>query len=71
MKFLIVSHRGSDIVPAEQQENNSRQWGEWMGMLSEQSGVRVKGGRTVGFGSVQEYAGDSAGISIIEAPSAR
>jgi len=69
MKFLVVSHHGSDIVPSEEQESNSRHWGEWMGMLNEQSGLRIKGGRTVGSTGVRDYAGDSAGVSIIDAPS--
>ena len=67
MKFLDVSHRGSAIVPAGQQENNARQRSEWMGTLNEQSGLRIKGGQTVAENGVTEYGGDSAGVSIIEA----
>ena len=68
MKFLVVSHRGSGTVPADQQEENGRQWGAWMGTLNEQSGVRPQGGKTVTMGEVRPYTGDSAGVSIIEAP---
>ena len=40
-----------------------------MGMLNEQSGLRTQGGKTVSMGELRPYTGDTAGVSIIEAPS--
>jgi len=48
---------------------NQSDWALWMENLNEQSGLRAQGGRTVSSGGVAEYAGDSAGLSIVEAPS--
>jgi hypothetical protein len=69
MKFLVISHRGSEIVPADHEQNNAQRWGEWMDKLNEVSGLRIKGGQTVAGSGVTEYGGDSAGVSIIETQS--
>jgi hypothetical protein len=69
MKFLVVSHRGSAPIPADQRAENERQWGLWMGRLNEQVGLRAKVGKTVSSDGIGVYLGDSAGVSIIDAPS--
>jgi hypothetical protein len=40
-----------------------------MGKLGEQAGLRVQCGKRVSALGVEEYAGDSAGVSIIDADS--
>jgi hypothetical protein len=63
MKFRVVSHPGSEIIPADERENNSRQWGEWIQSLNEQSGLPIRNGWTVDSTGVRHYLGDSAGVS--------
>ena len=69
MKFLVVSHRGATSMPSDELEKNRHQWGIWMELLNEQAGLRAQGGKTVSSTGTGDYAGDSAGVSLIEAPS--
>lgn len=69
MKFLVVSHRGAIPVPAHKQEESRHEWGAWMELLNEQAGLRATSGRTISSSGTRDYDGDSAGVSLIEAPS--
>ncbi len=67
MKFLFVYKRGT--IPQDKMKELGEEWMAWGKTINEKTGFRNARGKTVTNDSVNDYDGNFAGVSIIEAES--
>ncbi|HSW89004.1 MAG TPA: YciI family protein [Candidatus Saccharimonadales bacterium] len=67
MRFLFVYKRGD--VPQDKMKELGDEWFAWGKTINEQAGFRNAGGKIVTKEGIEDFAGNLAGVSIIEADS--
>jgi hypothetical protein len=70
MKFLLISrHTNGANIPEAEREQNLRDMGEWIALLTPTMAMPIRGGSIVTPNSVEQYTGDIGGAIAYEADS--
>jgi hypothetical protein len=68
MKFILISrHTNGAEIPANEQEQNLKDMGEWIALLKPELAMPTRGGTSVTANSAEKYRGDVGGVIVYEA----